>query len=412
MSHQTRPRPARQVEGGHGFPLRRVRVRGHRLVGLDPKLNDRFSFSLLCSSTMAPEKKKSKSFKRIRGLLSREKKKPKAAAAPAEAPASVADDQSTVYGVDVDDRSIATSSVAAPPSSSLLETASKPKESTLSAPKPFLLKVVLLLMDAQTRRFELLQLEFDSIKALVSDVLAQIPISVTEASLKSQAYTGICGRDGKEMTAAVLLKSFCKGNDVLVAVPSGMSAKECAKLAKPILSDDKVVNMLKASGVDVSDWARAKKKPSISHKKKSTPAPTSTDKSIEIPEESSSSFAPKLFGILVLLALAFFLNVVHVYLSTPIRPGHVIAPGLWLSECGLLPTCRVLNVQTDGTVVLYQDMERVWEFQGAPGDLEFGSDKILKVGGERIHWVTLHDDSAVLDPWPFEEKPKIRTKRA
>jgi len=107
-----------------------------------------------------------------------------------------------------------------------------------------MLKVVLLLMDPETRRFELLQLEFDSDKALVSDVLTQIPVAVTEEVLKQQRYVGISGSSGTQMNSAVLLSEFCKGNDVLVAVPDGVPAVECARLARPILNDDKVIKMV------------------------------------------------------------------------------------------------------------------------------------------------------------------------
>jgi hypothetical protein len=112
------------------------------------------------------------------------------------------------------------------------------------AKKPYMLKIALLLVDAKTRRFELLQLEFDSDKALVSDALSQIPIHVTEKVLSSQTYTGVCGANGIERKRNVPLFDFCKGNDVLVAIPSGTSAEECARLAKPILSDEKVIGMV------------------------------------------------------------------------------------------------------------------------------------------------------------------------
>jgi len=182
--------------------------------------------------------RKTKSFKRIRGLLSgksrRERKaqqnKANNAASAPSTPTTAGDEQSTVYNVDVEDRSVVTAPSTAEPS--------------YAEKKAYMLKVVLLLMDPETRRFELLQLEFDSLKALVSDVLAQIPVSVTEEPLRKQTYTGICGRDGKEMSPEKLLSSFCKGNDVLVAIPSSMPAKECARLARPILGDEKVVSMV------------------------------------------------------------------------------------------------------------------------------------------------------------------------
>ena len=180
--------------------------------------------------------RKSKSFKRIRGFLRGDKKKKKDKKKGDTKPKG--DEESTVYGVDVDERSAA--------SRNTLE--SKKDD------KAFLLKVVLLLMDPETRRFELLQLEFDSLKALVSDVLAQIPVSVTEESLRKQAYTGICGYKGIEMTENKLLADFCQGNEVLVAIPTGVSAKECARLARPILGDEKVIAMVsRASEIRINE---------------------------------------------------------------------------------------------------------------------------------------------------------------
>jgi hypothetical protein len=201
--------------------------------------------------------RKTKSFKRIRGLLSgdsrkerREKKKAAKAAGVVSAAGAggtaPADDASTIYQVDVDERSVLTSRSTPTVPGALGE--AKAEGGVAVAPetpkKPYLLKVVLLLMDPDTRRFELLQLEFDSLKALVSDVLSQIPVSVTEESLRVKMYAGITGRDGVEYRPDQLLSGFCKGNDILVAVPVGVTAKDCSRLARPILSDDKVVSMV------------------------------------------------------------------------------------------------------------------------------------------------------------------------
>lgn len=82
-------------------------------------------------------------------------------------------------------------------------------------------------------------------KTVVSDVLAQIPVSVTEEALRVQSYTGIAARDGQEMLPSKLLANFIKGNEVLVAVPDGVPAKECVRLARPILSDTKVIQMVR-----------------------------------------------------------------------------------------------------------------------------------------------------------------------
>jgi hypothetical protein len=242
--------------------------------------------SLNHPSAAPPMIRKSKSFKRIRGLLRvgesrRERRARKEAERSLTASSMVGgqppprdttqddddaagsvmthdlqdmDDQSTImnYNVDVDDRSVATQSTVA---TNLFPATNDGTNATATGsseqqklgggyPPSYTLKVVLLLMDPETRRFELLQLEFDALKALVSDVLAQIPISVTEEALRQQSYTGIAGTDGIEMEPFKLLAAFSKGNEVLVAIPHGVPAKECTRLARPILSDDNVVAMV------------------------------------------------------------------------------------------------------------------------------------------------------------------------
>lgn len=167
--------------------------------------------------------RKKQSFKRIRGLFSRRNKKD-------------GDNKSrsgrSSTGVDVDERSVTSR-----------------RTTGESDRKPYLLKVVLLLMDPNSRRFELLQLEFDSLKALVSDVLAQIPISVTEEAMRKQSYKSICGHNGLEMPTSKLLAEYCKGSEVLLAVPTTLPAIDCARLARPILNDSKVVAMVRFGGI-------------------------------------------------------------------------------------------------------------------------------------------------------------------
>ena len=118
-----------------------------------------------------------------------------------------------------------------------------PEGIAISTAKP--IQVVLLLMDPASQRFELLQLEFDSNKALVSDVLRQVQHSATEKALRDTTYAGVCDREGLEMIAVMKLSTFCKGNDVVIAIPNGMTGKDTAKLARPILFDTKVKEMVR-----------------------------------------------------------------------------------------------------------------------------------------------------------------------
>ena len=158
------------------------------------------------------------------------------------------------------------------------------------------LDLVVLLMDPISHRFELLQIEFEEqSKAKISDLLTQIPISVTEPSLKSIMYDGIldhnyyrssttveiltnkkngnenekepsgrgqykllpssriieafgsCGGGANNTTATTTTsksKSDVSTKMVLVARPTGISDAETLRLARPILINKDVSKMV------------------------------------------------------------------------------------------------------------------------------------------------------------------------
>ena len=85
------------------------------------------------------------------------------------------------------------------------------------------LDLVVLLMDPISHRFELLQIEFEEkSKAKVSDLLTQIPISVTEPSLKSIMYDGILDHNYyRSSTTVEILKNKTNGNENDKNEPSG-----------------------------------------------------------------------------------------------------------------------------------------------------------------------------------------------
>lgn len=193
------------------------------------------------------------------------------------------------------------------------------------AKKPYMLKIALLLVDAKTRRFELLQLEFDSDKALVSDALSQIPIHVTEKVLSSQTYTGVCGASGIERKRSVPLFDFCKGNDVLVAIPSGTSAEECARLAKPILSDEKVIGMLSTSGINADPWTTA---PIAAPRSNSRSRSAPRAKEAEKKSGTSTGLFYALIGVLILAAMSYWYKTQSVVTADDIKPGQPV-PQAW-----------------------------------------------------------------------------------
>lgn len=218
----------------------------------------------------AGRKVKNKKLKRIRGLLTGESRRERRAKKEAELAAAIEagisppvtqntledDEQDTVYGVDVENQS------AMGPLPSVLKQLLPDAEQDIhdidegdgdepsfmtdddNSMNQLALQVILLLMDPKTRRFELLQLEFDSNKAVVRDVLSQVPHSVTEEALRNQSYSGVCDRTGQELYYSTRLCDVCSGSDVLIALPAAVDARECARLAKPILQDKNVIEMV------------------------------------------------------------------------------------------------------------------------------------------------------------------------
>jgi hypothetical protein len=218
-------------------------------------------------------KVKTKKLRRIRGLLTGESRRERKAKKEAELAAAVAagktppvtqnpledDEQDTIYGVDVENQSAigplpAVSHQLLPDAEQDIHDIDEGEGDEPSfmtdddnSMNQLALQVILLLMDPKTRRFELLQLEFDSNKAVVRDVLSQVPHSVTEEALRNQSYSGVCDRTGQELYYSTRLCDVCSGSDVLIALPAAVDARECARLAKPILQDKNVIEMVSSS---------------------------------------------------------------------------------------------------------------------------------------------------------------------
>lgn len=190
-------------------------------------------------------KKKKGSMRRLKGLITgksrRDKKKAKHAASSVEDTESVLsmplpDDASTVYGADFDAQSASASG------KSVSSAQSTAKSSTVADP----VQIILLIMDPATRRFELLQLEFDSALAKVSDIYKQIPSAATEELLQKASYKAIITAKGVELDSDANLSDCVDGAAVVIAIPesSNESVQKCASMAIPILTNPKVNKMV------------------------------------------------------------------------------------------------------------------------------------------------------------------------
>jgi hypothetical protein len=125
---------------------------------------------------------------------------------------------------------------------------------------------------------------------------------------------------------------------------------------------------------------------------------------------------------MLIVLCAILLQVFHLYISAPIKPGHVISPGIWLVKCGILPflpTChnQYLTFAPDGMVSLKDARNNtLWEMQGGVcgkndktciAGLHVLDDHSIVIGGKPISAVTVYGD-AELAPWPFAEQPNVR----
>ena len=200
--------------------------------------------SVATNATKKPKKSFVKSVKSVAKGLSLKRKK-KRSDGDDESVLSVALDNGGANNSTVALKSAAGGGVPQPQPTTIIRSSSPPaavgSSSSRSPAKP--IQVFVLLMDPTSRRFELLQLEFDANKATVGDIQYQIKHSATEKTLRDMVYDGVCDRMGVEMISSMKLLRFCNGGDVVMAMPRGMTGKETAKLAKPILNDPKVENM-------------------------------------------------------------------------------------------------------------------------------------------------------------------------
>ena len=209
------------------------------------------------------------------------------------------------------------------------------------------------------------------------------------------------------------------------------------------------LSQLTASGIDPKMW-KEKKKPKSSSSSgvvpKAAPAAATTP---DAPVKSKSSASgvgsagtSKWTVLVMLLVCTVAMRILHMYFSAPIKPGHVVSPGILLSKCGLfgvVPGMSQLlgphrfcldnaSMRVDGDKVsMYDGNDKlVWILHGTQcppkdkGDndkdacvngLEFKKDKTLAMGGKPIKWLETFTTTR-LAPWPFAEEPIVKTWKA
>lgn len=374
---------------------------------------------------MAGADVKPKRKKLFKGLVRKKSKK----AVPSSAASTSSkqnEDDSTVYSVAFD----ASSKVSS--ASSVLDTVKTP----IGDP----IHVILLLMDPKTRRFELLQLEFDSNTAKVDDVFSQIAVSATEPTLRSQKYDSLYTLRGEELKAGLELGEYIETAGIVIAVPSTSEEQpeSVTKMATPILSNPKVHTMLTTSGLDIQDLPEpVEKAPPAPSPVKEIPVPptpevapepepvtravaalpTVDDEKIESPKPQPEPKSTNFFAIGAILAVIVHLVLkVNVHYTSPLGPGDSLASGRSRGVCGLLALsplhdCEVstATMGEDGVFTVTKGDDVVFAISGKVcGDeedcvdgLAIDEDGKVTIGGSKVKRVTRA--TVGVAPWPFTE---------
>jgi hypothetical protein len=140
-------------------------------------------------------------------------------------------------------------------SGNLTTTRSSSTSSKLRKYDPSSYKIFLLLLQPAKKTFELIQLVYSPNDTTVGDIISMIPANATEPVLGNQTYTGLCRpKTQQEIVDHDLLASESRPGvvsakitlgEILVAIPEGYTGSDVSVLAKQILSNPKIVKLLK-----------------------------------------------------------------------------------------------------------------------------------------------------------------------
>ena len=295
-----------------------------------------------------------------------------------------------------------------------------------------LVQIMLLIIDPLSRRFEVLQLDLDMEHAIVADLLAQVPLSVTEESLKHLSFIGTCECQSSSDSSCVQMMKKSdrlvdfdvrKGN-VLIAVPEGESASDTWKNAVPILSNPRIASIL---NIPVIKTAQMEDN-GTDEGNEIFVDETRLDQSDHIETYSSKpAFFIKGIGLIVIVFLIVLSAVIDVQMriTSPLKPGDLLEGGEWRSQCGLLRIisraeqifeCHPMTLEfnEDGILSLYDSINEnrklMWEMRSdydkddtSMPTLLIADDGAVKIGGSDAYISVLNDDvNAPFTPWPFE----------
>jgi len=107
-------------------------------------------------------------------------------------------------------------------------------------------RVIVLLLDPNTRKFEFIHCYFDNETSLVKDIVNLIPKNSTFGPLRRQVYLGLCRpTTGEEMINSFMAKEYdIRDNEILIAIPRGLTGEKCVYHSKAILKKEKLIHLV------------------------------------------------------------------------------------------------------------------------------------------------------------------------
>jgi len=124
-----------------------------------------------------------------------------------------------------------------------------PKQASKSSTNKIFL--VVLVIDGSTRRFEVVEREFEPSTSVVQDILDKIPMDVTDNSLLQQNYECVSTMKGFALDNDELIRYYFMPNpnkkNLVILIPEGGDCAHFVKMATPIVNDARVIELLQIS---------------------------------------------------------------------------------------------------------------------------------------------------------------------
>lgn len=232
-------------------------------------------------------------------------------------------------------------------------------------------RVLVLLMDPPSKQYELTSLPYPLVSnedgnigpTQLKILLGLVGQSASYEPLKYKTYKAFMrpeDKEGMDNEKTILDYKFIK-DEVLVSIPEGYTAEECARFAKPILQDKRLVRLLKKLKRHEKKAGKRKRmgRPRTSmkperHGVKSRDASSGVDTHEDLTEKTmrltEHSWFSSVANILFFFLVIFLLVVVGQYLQNKSYQKRLMKSAAMEKPCGRGKFCKPFGVKHTGPI--------------------------------------------------------------